>query len=208
VNLSLPVIQAVSVALIVLGFVVLPLGLMFWLGRKAEPAMPPARSVSGVAGRLVFVGVLFGIYIVYLNTGIMRWPPRTLERMENRARTVEKVELAGGWSAVTGGCNELMKQPQFYNYHWQMGRCLPPPGLPAIDLPPALAALKPAVVSLARHSETEWAVNLKLRVGRGNNYGLRVMCSVPTNSLSTLPRFTSPPIFRSGRQLADRVYEF
>ena len=207
-NLSLPAIDAISVVLAVVFYLIFPFGVMFWLGKYAESTMPPARSVSGVAGRLVFVGFLVWLWFIYISSGIMSWPPRPLERMRDRARTLEQVKLAGGWEAVTKGCDELMQLPTFYNYNWSMGRPFQPEGLPSADLPPALAALKPQIVRFERHSETNWAVSIRLRGGRRDNYNLRVMCAPPTNSTNTLPRFTSPPIVRQGRQLADRVYEF
>lgn len=203
-NLSLPVIEAISTVWVVLMFVILPLGLMFWLGKKAEPTMPPERSVAGVVGRVVFVAAVFWLYALYANYGAMYWRLRSLERMRDRAHTLEQVKLAGGWEAVTKGCDELMQLPRFYNYSWLMGRSHPSP----VELPSALAALKPQVVRFERHSETNWAVSMWLRAGRRDSYGLRVMCAAPTNSATALPPFSSPPGVKPGRQLTDRVYEF
>ena len=207
-NLSLPFIDAISVVLAVIFYLIFPFGVMFWLGKYAESTMPPARSFSGVVGRLVFVGFLLWLWFIYVSFGIMSWPPRPLERMRHRARTLEQVKLAGGWEAVTKGCDELMQLPRFYSYTWFREQSLPPPDLPSVDLPPALAALKPQIVRFERHSDTNWAVSIRLRGGRRDDYSLRVMCAPPTNSSASLPRFTSPPVIRQGRQLADRVYEF
>lgn len=207
-NLSSANVHYLIVAAYALVLVILPFALLFWVGRKLEKAFPPEHSAKGVVSRLAFVGLLLWFYFLYANYAPMKWRFDTLERMRNRALTLERVESAGGWNAIVGGCDELVRLPQFYNYSWFGGRCVPPPESEPVALPPALAALNPRFVQFSRISDTNWVLSLRLVAGRRYNYGLRVMCSVPLEKVPELGPPGSPVTVKLGRQLADRVFEF
>jgi hypothetical protein len=84
-------------------------------------------------GCFAFVGVLFFLGIVEPNM----WPPASVERREQRAKVIERVQAAGGWDAIRRGCIILAEQNTngFYS-HWHDTN----------GLPTAIIALKPMLV--------------------------------------------------------------
>jgi hypothetical protein len=67
------------------------------------------------------------------------WPPISVERREQRAKVIERVQAAGGWDAVRHDSIVFAEQHTngFYS-HWG-----------DTNLPPAILALKPMMVQYA-----------------------------------------------------------
>jgi hypothetical protein len=84
-------------------------------------------------GFFAFVGVL--VFLGVLDPAM--WPPRSVERREQRAKVMERVQAAGGWDAIRRGCVSLAEQNAngFYSHYRDTN------GLPA-----AIVALKPMMV--------------------------------------------------------------
>ncbi len=91
----------------------------------------PAKHI--IWGCFAFVGIL--VFLGVLNPSM--WPPRSVERRQQRQTLLERVRSAGGWDAVRRDCISIAEQHT--NGIWLHGR--------DTNLPPAVAALKPLAVA-------------------------------------------------------------
>ena len=90
-------------------------------------------KVHFVWGCFAFVSIML-FYSGILNTAM--WPPISVERREQRAKIMERVQTAGGWVAVRRDCISFAEQHTngFYS-HWH-----------DTNLPPAILAIRPMIV--------------------------------------------------------------
>lgn len=190
-------------------FFILPLWLIRWLERKAEPGLPPAKSVAGVVVRAILALTLAAGFIAFMCFGLLSWPPQVVTQMKVNAFVAQRVTELGGWQVVLRDCDELMQLPTFHVYRWFPGQAWPAEtGRPQVPLPSGLAALKPRSVQVERHGTNQWAVKVVLyQDALRHRCGIRIICDAPTNA-PALRDGQSPPVTYNGRQLADRVYEF
>jgi hypothetical protein len=209
VNLSDPFLDTISGVVGVLLVLVLPIWLVRWLVRKAEPEMPPAKSVAGVVVRTILALVLAAGFLITLVVGMVYWPPRAFTQMKVRAVVAERVKELGGWEEVAKECDQLMQRPNFQDYNWYSPSVSHhPPRNSSDSLPVGLAALKPRSVRVTRYGTTQWMVDIFLHKPWPHRAcGIRVICDAPTNA-PALPQGARVPVVLNGRQLADRVYEF
>lgn len=130
--------------LLVLAFLVCPIAALMFLVRiivatfseKVSEEMHKHPVVHTIWGGLAFVGVLFFLGVI----DPTMWPPRSIERRQQRATLMERVQAAGGWDAIRRDCVALAEQNTegFYS-HFRATN-----GLPA-----AIIALKPMLVEYA-----------------------------------------------------------
>lgn len=87
---------------------------------------------------LVWAGFAFiGVLMLFGVMSPTMWPPKSIERREQRAKLMERVRAVGGWDAVRRDCVELAAQnPNGFDSYWHH-----------TNLPPAVAGLKPLIVS-------------------------------------------------------------
>jgi hypothetical protein len=85
-----------------------------------------------------FIVVLLTIFILPFSCSefLTWWPPLSVERREQRTKTIERVQAAGGWEAIRRDCVGLAAQNTngFHSYR------------NSTNLPPAILMLKPAMV--------------------------------------------------------------
>lgn len=100
---------------------------------KVSEEMRRHPVVHTVWGCLAFVGVL--VFLGVVDPAI--WPPRSVERREQRAKVMERVQAAGGWDTIRRDCVGLAEQNTngFYSHF-----------LDTNGLPAAIVALKPMTV--------------------------------------------------------------
>lgn len=100
---------------------------------KVSGQMRRHPVIHAIWGGIAFVGVL--IVLSILNPKI--WPPASVERREQRAKLLERVQAAGGWDAIRRACVSFAEQNTngFYSHFRDTN------GLPA-----AMIALKPIIV--------------------------------------------------------------
>ncbi len=114
--------------------------LLFVVRLAAEPF---SATVSAQIRRYPVIHIVWGcfafasvvlFYLGFLNPTM--WPPVSVERREQRAKVLERVQSAGGWEAVRRDCISFAEQQTngFYS-HW----C-------DTNLPPAILALRPMMV--------------------------------------------------------------
>ena len=97
--------------LLVLAFLVCPIAALLFIVRLVVASFSAKVSVEmrrhpvmrTIWGCFAFVGVLiiFGV----LHTAM--WPPRSVERREQRAKIIERIQSAGGWPALQKDCDTL-----------------------------------------------------------------------------------------------------
>ena len=207
-NLSPLTIDIISHVLGWLLFLVLPLWLIFWLGRKAERCLARPKSLGSMVTRAIVALILAVYFLANLIFGMVWWPPRTFTQMKLRAVMAEQVKTLGGWEAVVKDCDQIVQRNDFHTYRWfshppAHSRFVGPPD----PLPAGLAALKPRSVGVERYGTNQWAVAVFLhRPWPHKACGIRVICDVPTNA-PALPRGTPVPSVSNRRKLADRVFE-
>ena len=120
---------------------------------------PPKKSSLGF---LLAIAVgLFGLFFV-LPALQMWWPPASVERLTQRRRLTERVQLAGGWDAIRRDCVALTEQ------HTN-GFIFP--GKHDTNLPPAIVALKPLLVG---YDPVSGRVSMRILTG-GPYLGLEVV---------------------------------
>lgn len=150
------------------------------------------------------------------------WPPPSVERRTQRRQVLERVESAGGWTALKRDCNMLANayKDDPYGFRWFRFNTDP--------LPPAIAALRPREVEFyspkfLEHFGSEgikWhGSNVVVRIsvfgahatgGHSQpSLGLDVVCEpgVPNYSPARL-RSEVPFRYWRYRKVADDVYEF
>lgn len=208
-NFSSPTLDTLSGVLGLLLFFILPLWLIRWLERKAEPAMPPTKSVAGVVVRAILALVLAVGFLVSSVFWLISWPPRAFAQMKVRAVVAEQVKELGGWEVVVRDCDQLIQRPDFQGFRWHSPSMIHRgPGSSSEPLPAGLVALKPRSVRVARYGTNQWMVDIFLHKPWPHGAcGIRVICDAPTNAPALLQGAHVPEV-RNGRQLADRVYEF
>ncbi len=135
-------------------------------------------------------------------------PPYWMVRREERQQVFERVEAAGGWSALRAACTNLVVQakeePGGYLY-WRRGA--------TNALPPAFTALQPQLVEVSQDKDATPVVFIKFFGGWSTgarytpSYSLHVRCG-PT------PQGFEPEIFQRGntvigksRLLTDSIFE-
>jgi hypothetical protein len=83
---------------------------------------------------------LLGVLVVFGLLDPAMWPPISVERREQRAKIMVRVQSAGGWDAVRRDCIVLAGQhTNGFNSHWRDTNALPT----------AIAALRPLTVQYA-----------------------------------------------------------
>jgi hypothetical protein len=130
--------------LLVLAFLVCPIAALLFIVRlvvapfsaKVSEEMCKHPVVHTIWGCLALVGVLVFLGVV----DPAMWPPKSVERRQQRAKVMERVQAAGGWDAIRRDCVTLAEQNTngFYSHFRDTN------GLPA-----ALVALKPMMVEYA-----------------------------------------------------------
>jgi hypothetical protein len=100
---------------------------------KVPEEMRKHPTIHMVWGGVAFVGAL----VILGAFSPLTWPPRFIERQEQRQRFMERVQAAGGWDAIRRGCASLAEQNTngFYGSFRDTNR-----------LPAAIATLKPMIV--------------------------------------------------------------
>jgi hypothetical protein len=100
---------------------------------KVPEEMRKHPTIHMIWGCFAFVGVLVVLYVF----SPLPFPPHFVERREQHAKVMERVQAAGGWDAIRRGCASLAEQNTngFYAMFGQTN------GLPA-----AIVALKPLIV--------------------------------------------------------------
>lgn|GEM_PF-2608475 len=208
-SLSPQTIDSISHILGWLIFLILPLWLIFWLGRKAEPRMPATKSFAGMAVRAILALVLAAAFIANLVFSMFYWPPRSLTQLKLRAILAERLQKSGGWETVVKDCDQLILRPDFQTYRWltqppRHSQFVGPPD----PLPAGLATLEPRSVHIDRHGTNQWAVKIILHQDAlRHRFGILIICNAPTNA----PALRNGELVHAtstGRRLADRVYEF
>jgi len=104
---------------------------------------PFSTKVSGQMRRHPVIHILWGCFAfvgVFIVLGVLEpdlWPPASVERREQRAKLMERVQAAGGWNSIRRGCISLDEENTggFYSHFRHTN------GLPA-----AIVALKPMSV--------------------------------------------------------------
>ncbi len=95
---------------------------------------------------LVWIGVALLFGFLLFPTMVQRfaaWPPAFMERRAERRLLAERVQSAGGWSALVRDCERLGQQyKEEGSFFWTRAR--------TNSLPPAIAALRPMVVTFGR----------------------------------------------------------
>ena len=94
---------------------------------KKHPVVHIIWGIFALLGILVFFGIL----------NPEMWPPASVERREQRAKIMVRVQAAGGWDAIRRDCMTFAAQNTngFYS-HWRDTN----------GLPPAIVTLKPMTV--------------------------------------------------------------
>lgn len=192
--------------LLLLAFMVCPLAALLFVIRlvvapfspKVSEQMRNHRVIHTILGGFAFVGVLVFLGIL----APTMWPPLSVERREQRAKVMERVQAAGGWDAIRRDCVILAAQNTngFYSHFRD-----------ANGLPTAIVALKPMTVE---YVPPEGCVRIRIfgmhsTGGHSTPYfGLEIACG--TNAESYRPQAhggVSGNHFNSYEQVAGRVYE-
>jgi len=94
-------------------------------------------SRSSLPRLLLLIAIAFFIFFFILPSCLTWWPPASVERREQRAKFMERVQAAGGWDAIRRDCIAFAAQNTngFYSHFRDTN------GLPA-----AIVALKPMIV--------------------------------------------------------------
>ena len=144
------------------------------------------------------------------------WPPRWLEKREQRHQLLERVQSAGGWEALKRDCIALAKQHQDDQFVWYYGDLN--------SLPPAIAALKPKDVTYyspkvlkdfpeERHLSIVRIMIFGQHPTMGHTvpeFGLEVMCGDSGEIYEPPPRpyITAPAVvYWQSQKVADGIYE-
>lgn len=125
--------------LLTLAFVVCPLAALLFVVRLVVAPFSPKvfrqirkhPVIHTIWGCLAFVGIL--VFLGVLDPAM--WPPKSIEHREQRAKLVERIEAAGGWTALQRDCDTLAAQYRNSAFVWYRGN--------TNALPPTIAALKP-----------------------------------------------------------------
>ncbi len=128
--------------LFVLAFLVCPMAALFFIVRlvvalfssKVSEQMRRHPVIHAIWGCFAFGGGL--IVLGLLNPEM--WPPVSVERREQRAKVMERVQTAGGWDAIRRDCVRLAEQ-NANGFHFSGFR-------DTNGLPAAVVALKPMAV--------------------------------------------------------------
>jgi hypothetical protein len=219
-------------------FMVCPLAALLFVVRLVVSPFSPKVSeqmrkhpvVHLIWGCFAFVGTL--VFLRVLNPAM--WPPRSVERREQRQKILERVQKVGGWDAVRLGCEALItnypdgltwfppasnawvypnpqtKPHRYYVTNLDWG-----------TLPPAVAALQPIEIRyypprFLPKDEPQFAV-VRIKIfglhSTGGHsipyFGLEVVCGTNAESYRPQPARggVSGNHYDSYDQVADRIYE-
>jgi hypothetical protein len=206
-------------SLLWLAFVFCPIAALLFIVRlivapfsaKASEEMRRHPVVHIVWGCFAFVGVL--IFMGVLDPAM--WPPRSVERREQRAKVMERVQAAGGWTTLQKDCDALVEQYRDSAYIWHRGS--------TNALPPSIAALKPwevrfyspTVLRGSDYASEVPVVRIKIfgihsTGGHSTPYfGLEVVCVTNTASYRPQPARggVSGNHYDSYNRVTDTIYE-
>jgi hypothetical protein len=93
--------------------------------------------VHAIWGCFAFVGVL--VFLGVFDPAM--WPPRSVERREQRAKVLERIQSAGGWTALQKDCEALAERYRDSSFQWLRG-------FDTNALPHSIATLNPWEVRL------------------------------------------------------------
>jgi hypothetical protein len=154
-----------------------------------------------------------------------RWPSAEVERNTERQQILERIESAGGWTALKRDCEALASEHQDFNYSWSFTQNFN-------GLPPAIAALNPMRVDYycpkeiaelkkdgTGFSASIIGTNVVVRIfiygahSTGGHdlpaLGLDVLCEPGVVSYSpVLLRSETPLVYWKYRKVAEDIYEF
>lgn len=172
---------------------------------RKHPVIHAIWGIFALAGVLIFLGILTPAL----------WPPAFVERREERAKVVERVQATGGWAALQRDCETLAAQYPEGGFVWYRGF--------TNALPPTIAALKPWSViyyspaAMRNYPDESQIPVVRIKVfglhatgGHSTPYfGLEVVCA--TNAGSYRPPPSRGGVdgnhFDSYRQVTDTIYE-
>jgi len=205
--------------LLVFAFLFCPIAALLFVVRLVVALFSPKVSgqmrnhpvVHLVWGCLAFVGVL--VFLGIINPAM--WPPRSVERSEQRAKVVERIQAVGGWAALQKDCDALVAQYPDSAFVWYRHD--------TNALPPTIAALKPWSVifyspKVLRGSDyaSEFSV-VRIKIfgihSTGGHsipyFGLEVVCA--TNAASYRPQPARGGVsgnhYDSYNRVTDTIYE-
>jgi len=193
--------------LLVLAFLVCPIAALLFIVRlvvapfsvKVKEEMRKHPVVHTIWGCLAFVGVL--IFMGVIDPAM--WPPRSVERRQQRAKVMERVQTAGGWDAIRRDCVTLAEQNTngFFSHFRDTN------GLPA-----AIVALKPMMVEYVPPNGCVRIRIFGMHSTGGHStpyFGLEVACGTNAESYHPQPAHggVSGNHYDSYEQVADRIYE-
>jgi hypothetical protein len=205
--------------LLVLVFLVCPIAALLFIVRlvvapfsaKVTEEMRKHPVVHTIWGCLAFVGVL--IFLGVIDPAI--WPPRSVERREQRTKVVERIQAVGGWAALQKDCDTLVAQYPDSAFVWYRHD--------TNALPPTIAALKPWCViyyspTVVRGYKDEPQIPVvRIKVfgihSTGGHsipyFGLEVVCG--TNAASYQPQPAHGGVsgnhYDSYKRVTDTIYE-
>jgi hypothetical protein len=179
-----------------------------------ENSQPSRKIWSGDLLRLALAAlVIVGLFRYFLLGG---WPPNWVDRRTERKILIDRVQAAGGWTALQRACDALVEQHQDTGFHW----------LERDDtnkVPPAIVALKPQDVSFnspsvprgSSEEEEFLVVDIKIfgRHATGGHsspyFGLEVVSGTNAENYTPHPRIlgASGNNADSYRKVTNRIYE-
>lgn len=224
--------------LLLFAFMVCPLAALLFVVRLVIAPFSPKISgqmrkrpvIHVIWGFFAFIGVL--VFLGVLNPTM--WPPRFVERREQRQKVLERVQKAGGWDEVRLGCETLVTNyPDGLAWLPPMSNALVYPNpetephsyyVTNLDwgpLPPAVAALQPREIHyypprLVPKDEPQVpVVRIKIfgihRTGGHSTpyFGLEIVCGTNVESYRPEPARggASGNHYDNYKQVADRIYE-
>jgi hypothetical protein len=225
--------NALIPSLLTLAFLFCPIAMVFFVIRLVASLF--SKEVSEriqkhpvahfVWGCFAFVGFL--VVMGFLHPAM--WPPPSVERQKQRQKVLERVQKAGGWDVVRGGCEALVSNypnglswfPPCSNV-WVYSNHQTPyvTNLDYGPIPPAVAVLQAQEIryyppGFSRDELPVPVVRVKIfgiHSTGGHSipyYGLEVVCS--TNAESYLPQPAHGGVagnhYDSYKQVADGVFE-
>ncbi len=165
---------------------------------------------------------LFSAFMLFLTLNPYAWPPTWWWRHKQRVIVIERLQSAGGWTALKRDCDALANtyKDDPYGFRWLRGD--------TNALPPAIAALKPKEVEfyppkvlqpIGTEREKWHGSNAVMRIsifgahstgGRDQPWlWLEVLCEPGVISYShSRLRSTTPLRYWKYRKITDNIYEY
>jgi hypothetical protein len=205
--------------LLVLAYLFCPVAALLLVIRLVIAAFSPQVSgqirkqpvMHAVWGCFAFVGIL--VFLGILNPAM--WPPRSMERREQRDKVAGWIQASGGWAALQKDCDTLVAQNPDGAFIWYRGN--------TNALPPTIAALHPWSVIYYSPAEVRNykdepqipIVRIKvfgLHATGGHStpyYGLEVVCAANAEHYHPQPAQGGVPgnHYDSYRRVTDTIYE-